>query len=243
MANVSDANGVFNFDEDFYKKNKALIDSYFESATLNSAYGITEAYGNGNGDFDFYADGRWSMENILPWALSPVNRDSKLARPVGQIKTVGEAYDQLFTLLSKENQAVEFDYEDYESGNMFRVHQTATIMPAVKPTEDNQFDVVSISSEDLPIDEASLITNDLEEGVLIDDEHDYPTIHDIIIKFVTFLNNDPNKKDYQIKPVREKFLNFIKNDPDYNGGFMLEHYDDDDELRDWFDDNLANEFA
>lgn len=234
MANITDAMGTFTFDSNFYKENKDLIDIYFQNAILGRQYGIFSITNNYNGVFSFQANGRWSMQNTLKWCLTPLNAPSKLL------------FNQLFNKLKKQNQTITFDYSDYDPAMNWREHDTTIIAPATspKPKEDYYFDIISINTEDLPTDEFSLLDSGLEDGINVKDANDttYPVIHDIIIKLVIFLNNDPHKQNYKIKTVEDKFFDYINNNPDYQGAFLNMHYDDDDNLKDWYDDEFSKLF-
>lgn len=73
MANMSDANGIFIFDTDFYAKHQKLVDDYFEKSKgyLIGEYGIDVTKNNHDGSFNFEGTGRNSMYSTLPWALAP----------------------------------------------------------------------------------------------------------------------------------------------------------------------------
>ncbi|MBD5316598.1 MAG: hypothetical protein HDS11_02860 [Bacteroides sp.] len=75
MANISDANGIFKFDKNFYAKNQNLIDEYFEKAKeyLIGEYGVYVTKNNHDGSFDFEGAGKNSMYSTLPWSLAPVS--------------------------------------------------------------------------------------------------------------------------------------------------------------------------
>ena len=81
MANMSDANGIFIFDTDFYTKHQKLVDDYFEKSKgyLIGEYGICVTKNNHDGSFDFEGTGRNSMYNTLPWALAPSSYQYYLA--------------------------------------------------------------------------------------------------------------------------------------------------------------------
>ena len=78
MANVTTAQGTFSFDENFYDTYQDFLEDYFDNTNLSAEYGITDVNSQGNGTFDFYAAGRWSMANILSWCLMPVYSKPKI---------------------------------------------------------------------------------------------------------------------------------------------------------------------
>lgn len=47
---------------------------------------------------------------------------------------------------------------------------------------------------------------------------------------------------HKIKDVEDKFFNYINHDPHYLGGFLEEHYDNDDNLKDWYDEEFNKLF-
>lgn len=234
MANVTDAIGTFTFNSDFYKENQDLIDAYFHNAKLGMNYGIFSLVNNHDGSFNFEANGRWSMQNTLKWCLTPLDSESQ---PI---------FDELFNKLRNRNQIIMFDYNDYDPAMGWREHQMVAISPALqpKPKENYFFDINSETTEDLPTDEFSLIDDNVEDGINIKDANDtaYPIIHSIIIKLVTYLNNDKAKQDYKIKDVEDKFFDYINHDPHYRGGFLEEHYDNNDNLKDWYDEEFSKLF-
>lgn len=234
MANITDAQGKFTFNSDFYKANQNLIDSYFHNAKLGTYYGIFSLVNNHDGSFNFEANGRWSMQNTLKWCLTPLDSESQ---PI---------FDNLFDKLRNHNQIIMFDYEDYDPAMDWREHQMIAITPALctKPEENYFFDIINTTTEDLPTDEFSLINDNVEDGINVKDANDttYPIIHNIIIKLVTYLDSDKTKQNYKIKDVKDKFFDYINHDPHYLGGFLEEHYDDNDNLKDWYNEEFSKLF-
>lgn len=88
MANISDANGIFKFDKNFYAKYQNLIDDYFEKAKeyLIGEYGVYITKNNHDGSFNFEGAGRNSMYSTLPWSLAPVSYQDYL---------ISHSYDKL----------------------------------------------------------------------------------------------------------------------------------------------------
>ncbi|QNQ82967.1 hypothetical protein FP435_00240 (plasmid) [Lactobacillus sp. PV037] len=81
MANLSEANGTFSFEKNFYSKHQDLIDEYFKLAkeSLIGEYGIYITKNNFDGSFDFDGIGRNSMYNTLSWCLAPASYQRYLA--------------------------------------------------------------------------------------------------------------------------------------------------------------------
>lgn len=224
MANLTQVAGTFNFDKDFYQKNKALIDKYFGYATLNADYGIADVNNEENGTFDFYANGRWSMENILDWCFAPQNGEE-----IVDDKTINELYRKLVTAMRKAHAEVLFDYTDYDSGNFF-IKESDIVTAKNTDTFDKNgedFDHQQVDQEDLGMDDKSLIENDQEEGIIVDntDQYTQNVINDIIDVLTKYIELTTGNKVN--KPtLRNKFIDFVDRNEPLNGGFQQFRIDD-----------------
>lgn len=126
MANISSAYGTFKFDKDFYHQHHLLIDDYLDNTELAAAYGIHIDSHDEQGEFNFNADGRWSMENTLPWCLTPVDFNGNRDTDSGDI----QRFKRFFDLLKESGTCIRFNYYDYESGMCFLVKQAAVLVPS-----------------------------------------------------------------------------------------------------------------
>lgn len=225
MANCTDVEGTFDFQPNFYKAHEELIESYFNGVTLSAEYGIEDVDSLGNGQFSFYATGRWSMENILPWCLSPVDSD----------KSCDEKFAKLFKALreSKDNR-IEFKYTDYDPGN-FRVSQTATIIPDTLKANNKLFLVKNLESHDLPMDECSLINADLEDGLFMDIPDHVKALKQDVLDYWKQLSVS-QQKQHSVEDLCQVLINFVNSDDDYNGGIFYWKLEDFDELKAIFND-------
>ena len=225
MANCTDAHGEFSFEDDFYKQNQELIENYFNKAKLSAAYGITNVFTNHDGSFRFEAIGRWSIDNILPWCLA-VDTKSNLF-PI---------FNTLFDKLSKAQSCVEFEYEDYDPGMEWRVAKTATLYPKSKTNYDDYFDFQIDSSCDLPMDDYSLIVDNVEDGLDLKNANDSTV--DVLDKTVS----TPIKKElginYSIDNISQKIIDFVNSHKEYNGGLLLSRVEDPIEAVDWYLKNV-----
>lgn len=244
MANCTEVNGEFCFHDDFYQKHAKLIENYFAKAKLISAYGIDYLESHHNGNFDFTAIGRWSMESDLHWVFEPVNGKDKMDN--GQ--TVQEAFKELWDTMDKENACVEFEYTDYDSGMATKQSVEATIMVAAKPEKDNMFDVTDYEAEDMDTDEYSLIVDGDEEGIDAQDlsDSDFDEFEDKIARPVLEMlekdNIEPKDGEYTIDDVDDKILDYVRGNEYYNGGILLSHFDDEDLLKVWYEEELKRLF-
>lgn len=237
MANSTEVKGTFEFNGDFYKKEHTIIDKYFEKAKLCVDYGIEYIENNLDGSFDFEAIGRWSMENILPWCFKPFNGDKQF----NEKHTIEDAYEYLLKQMKAENTSVSFFYTDYDSGMNWRKEVDAMITPTQKREENHDFDVTINSEDELGTDERSLIEDDTEEGILIEDIEP-KDLHDIAVNLAIFVNNDPECNPVKIMDMKKRFIDYITNEPAYNGGFYAYHFDTKDDLYDWYELDFRNQF-
>lgn len=218
MANATEVEGTFSFDEDFYKKNSKIIERYFDNAYLAGDYGIDDVNSNGDGSFDFDAIGRWSMEDILEWCLSPQNR---LA--IDHDKSVIDMYKDLLSAMRKADATVTFDYTDYDSGN-FYVKETDVIRARKEAKlTPNGCDFVKVSSncEDLDMDDKTLIDNELEDGIIVDDKERYvqETIDEIVKELKEYIE-DKTGQTISASHLRHDFIDYVDKSDTLNGGFQ-----------------------
>lgn len=224
MANITEVTGTFTFNKDFYEKHKDLIEKYLDYAILNAAYGITAVNSHGDGEFDFDADGRWSMEDILDWCLSPQNSKEKV-----DDTTVKDMYRKLITAMRKENAQIDFDYTDYDPGNFFiKEHDIVSAKDTDKfDKNDEDLEHEQVDQEDLGTDDKSLIEHDQEEGIIVDntDKYTQNVIDDIIDELTKYIQITTGNKVN--KPIlRNKFIDFVDHSEPLNGGFQQFRIDD-----------------
>ena len=235
MANVTTAQGTFSFDENFYHTYQDFLEDYFDNTNLSAEYGITDVNSQGNGTFAFYADGRWSMANILSWCLMPV-----YSKP----NTAFAKYTKLLDYLRESKTSIKFDYTDYDPGMQWRVHEQATLYPNSDTTK-NRMVIKDFTSQDLPIDDYSLIQADLEDGLDVIDLNDTsePIFRDCIVEPIMPILQ---KHGINLTPdqVENKISNYVNSNDQYKGGIVFYRYEDGDPdaLNDWYDYDLHNAF-
>lgn len=235
MANCTDAQGTFTFNTDFYNKHETLLEDYFniDNTIFAATYGITDLYSEGDGSFQFAATGRWSMENILSWCLMPINDNQQNSKAYKQ-------YQQILDFMRKENAKIDFDYTDY--GIEWRIAQKAVLCANSDQTK-NQLIVKSIDTKDLPMDEYSLISADLEDGIdVIDlnDSSDEELTKDIIKPLMPILQK--HGINLTLDQATNKVINYVNNNKQYQGGIIYTHYADQICLNDWYKDDLYKAF-
>lgn len=224
MANITEASGTFTFEEDFYKKNHDLIERYFDNAVLDADYGITNVNSEGDGNFDFDADGRWSMYDILDWCLSPQNRLT-----IDHDKSLIDIYKELLATMREADTEVTFDYIDYDPGN-FYVEEIATIK-AKKEKKlapyGMDFEKSQVSEKSLSMDDKRLIDDGLEDGIIVDDKNRYvqETIDEIVKTLKDYIE-DKTGKEISTSHLRNNFIDFVDNNQYLNGGFQQMRIDD-----------------
>lgn len=237
MANCTDAQGTFTFNTDFYNKHEALLEDYFDTdnTIFAEAYGITDLYSEGDGSFKFAATGRWSMESILPWCLMPVDDNQQNIKAYKQ-------YQQIVDFMRKENAKVDFDYTDYDPGMEWYVTQKVVLCADSDPTND-QLVVKSIDNKDLPMDEYSLISANLEDGIdVIDlnDSSEEELTKNIIEPLMPILQKHGIK--LTLDQATDKVINYVGHDKQYQGGIIYNHYADQTCLNDWYKNDLNKAF-
>lgn len=239
MANVSSAEGSFTFDEKFYKDHKELLDKYFDECDFMGAYGI-EIMGHDGASVDFSGAGRWSMEDSLPWCLSPAciadNPDVLNEHDKQMIKM----YHQWLHALRESGTSIEFEYEDEEEGTQFFVHQEGTLWPKAHDNTDGiDFDVDGMVTEDLGFNDGNLINHDFECGYDMGDGED--------IKFLKendlgdWYKQQPAdfRQKHSLDAVANALVELAFNDSDYNGGYLEWRFLDEDEIASLVHDALA----
>ena len=232
MANISSACGTFWFNDEFQKKHAQLIQEYFDKAKLDEFYGIY-INDSDNGVFDFSGDGRWSMDNTLPWALCPI-ADSNSDH-------VKRLYYKLYKAMQKEKAVVTFDFDDYESGVQFNVHEIVEVTAWDDPDSDQPFKLNIKVEKDLGFDDATLINQGREDGYLMDIPEDRECFYNN--EFESWYRKQSRKyqKEHLKLPLFLQTVAFLKQNDDFNGGILLWKADP-DFLGEMVMDNVNNAF-
>lgn len=243
MANISDATGMFTFDENFYTAHAQAIDEYFAKADLMGEYGIEVNVDGNSSSFNFVGAGRWSMADILEWCLTPADFDIATADCTQLSKEerhVADLFHQWYDDFAKSGAEVDFNYTDYEPGSMFYVEQDAIVMANTDETEQALFTADISDMDDLGFSDRIRIENDLEEGFLVDDSDDceqlYQTVAENYAELPTRLTNR-----YLSEEIAQAIINLARSNADYDGGIILWRLDDALSLADMADEALDAE--
>lgn len=228
MANISSANGTFEFDKDFYKANKELIEKYFDKAVLGAEYGINFVESTQSPVFSFEASGRWSMQNSLPWVLTPVCLENKEVDETEQEQV--DLFEELFKRLAESNTEIKFDYDDEESGCQFYVHDIATLAPnkdwQQDPSQDC-FTITNYQSQDLGFNDKNLVTEGYEGGYDLDSERDIEYLKQDYLNDWYQQQSNEFKADNSLEDAIRALKDFVNSNPDYNGAICWWRLDED----------------
>lgn len=228
MANMSSANGTFEFDKDFYRDNQKLIEKYFQKAVLGGFYGIDIVESTNSPIFKFTASGRWSMQNTLPWALTPVCFSKEELNNIEQEQV--DLFEALYKQLIESGTRIKFEYNDEESGVGFLVHDTATVVPNEAWQQDKGQDcflVKDYQSKDLGFNDKNVIVKDYEDGYDMGNEEDVEYLKQDYLNDWYQQQDDNFKAEHSLEDVIEALKDLANKDTDYNGAFCWWRFDND----------------
>lgn len=217
MANISDAVGTISFDPDFYQKHKNIIDAFIQE--MINSNGLIAEYGimlnsQTEEEIEFTGSGRWSLSNILPAILVPISY-------YDQQKV--QSFEDFYDLMKKTKATIEIEYQDYEAGAEFLIHEIAILKVNPTPTKENisnceLFNAEVTTSDSYDYNDNNKIDLGFEEGYLLND----PRQKDQFIKqeFHPWYEeqDDEFKNEHPYSKLKNDVLKYIKTDLYFENG-------------------------
>lgn len=186
MANISDAYGKINFDDNFQKKNKKLINSWMDTVNEyiknNDYYGIMKMEWRNKDEIWFSGTGRWAMRNSMTNIFDHLDKYTiKLIEKITQYES--ENIDV---------EVVSAGYLDYEPGSEFLVNVYGNYTFTKDANNQIVVDFITENTTNYDYTDRNRIIYEFEEGYLLEESKEdiKKAIHD---KYPTASNEEFNK--------------------------------------------------